>query len=60
MLTLIREGVRLPWNGPKPKHLRDRVTGECPMNNSRLSEEKDKVWDTLYKQLKEGAVTAWG
>ena len=36
VLSLIREGARLPWDSAPPKHLRDPVTGGCPANNPRL------------------------
>lgn len=59
VLRIIREGARLPWDGKKPIHLRDKKTGGCPANNPRLGEKKDKVWSTLYEQLVEGAVAPW-
>ena len=59
VLRLIKEGARLPWDGAPPKHLRDKVTGGCPPNHPRLVEQKDKVWESLYKQLKEQAVAPW-
>lgn len=59
VLRMIREGVRLPWDGKIPEHLRDPKTGGCPANNPRLSEQKHKVWDTLYEQLVEEAVAPW-
>ena len=31
----------------------------CPPNNPRLVEQNKTVWNTLYEQLVEGAVTPW-
>ena len=59
VLRMIREGVKLPWDGRKPAHLRDPKTGGCPRNNPRLREQRGKVWDTLYEQLVEEAVAPW-
>ena len=59
VLHMIRHGVLLPWDGPPPAHSRDPRTGGCPPNNPKLLLQKDKVWETLYKQLVEGAVAPW-
>ena len=59
VLSMIKNGVRLPWDGPPPKHLRDPRTGGCPPNNPRILQQRDKVWETLYMQLVEGAVAPW-
>ena len=56
---MIEHGVRLPWDGAKPAHLRDPVTGGCRPNNPRLVEQKTKVWETIYEQLTEGAIAPW-
>ena len=58
VLKMIREGVDLPWGREKPDSLRDPVTGGCP-ENVNLKAEKEKVWETLYEQLREEAVLPW-
>ena len=59
VLSMIRDGLKLPWDGPPPSHLRDPRTGGCPPNNPRILQQRDKVWETLYMQLVEGAVAPW-
>ena len=58
VLRLLKRGVGLPWCKAKPKCIRDPKTGGCP-SNINLASEKEKVWDTLYEQLVEGAVRPW-
>ena len=58
VLQMLRQGLKLPWGQPKPESIRDQKTGGCP-SNINLEDEKDRVWDTLYEQLVEGAVRPW-
>lgn len=58
VLAMILKGVGLPWGLEKPSTIRDPNTGGCP-RNINLTAEREKVWDTLYEQLVEGAVRPW-